>query len=91
MSQSDIEAARRALRDLCDAPKPVSRSVFTAWSPERQSLFCRAGGTIIPDPKPQRRAAPLGQSHAPATRADFLAAERDDLARAKAERELRIR
>jgi hypothetical protein len=91
MTIEDIQAARRELARLADAPKPVSRSVFSAWSPERQSLFCRAGGTIIPDPKPARRAAPLGQSHAPATRADFLAVERDDLARAKAERELRIR
>jgi hypothetical protein len=91
MTIEDIQAARRELARLADAPKPVSRSVFNSWDATRQSLFCKAGGTIIPDPKPARRMVPLGQSHAPATRADFLAAERADLARAKAERELRIR
>jgi hypothetical protein len=79
LSPSDLEAARRALRDLCDAPKPVSRSVFSAWSPERQSLFCRAGGKILDDPKPPRRMVPLGQSHAPATAFDLRAAHAADI------------
>lgn len=90
MSQSDIEAARRALRDLCDAPKPVSRSVFTAWSPERQSLFCRAGGKILDDPKPARRMVPVQQSHAPATVADLkLSAAADQKVAAEYRAQLR--
>jgi hypothetical protein len=79
LSPSDLEAARRALRDLCDAPKPVSRSVFTAWSPERQSLFCKAGGKILDDPKPARRMVPVQPTHAPATVADLKLSAAADL------------
>lgn len=89
MSQSDLQAAREALAKLADAPKPVNRATFTAWSPDRQSLFCRAGGKILDDPKPPRRAAPLAQSHAAFTVADLKAAHAADLAQAKVERTLR--
>jgi len=74
MSHPDIEAARKALRELTDAPKPVSRSVFNAWDATRQSLFCRAGGTITNDPVPQRRGS-VPQAVVPMTRADFLKAD----------------
>ena len=77
MSHADIEEARRALRDLTDAPRPVSRSIFNGWDAIRQSLFCRAGGTITPDPKPPRRgSAPVAV--VPMLRADFLRAEAAD-------------
>ena len=80
MSAADIQAARRALRDLTDAPRPVNRSTFDAWDSVRQSLFCRAGGTITPDPKPPRRgSAPVAVPKM--TRADFLRADAADRAR----------
>ena len=77
MSHSDIESARRALRDLTDAPRPVSRSVFNGWDATRQSLFCRAGGTITPDPKPPRRGS-VPQAVVPMVRADYLRADAAD-------------
>ena len=80
MSHADIEEARRALRDLTDAPRPVSRSIFNGWDAIRQSLFCRAGGTITNDPKPQRRGS-VPVAVAPMTRADFLRADAADRAR----------
>ena len=77
MSHSDIQAARRALRDLTDAPRPVNRTTFDAWDSVRQSLFCRAGGTITPDPKPTRRgSAPVAVHQM--TRADYLRADAAD-------------
>ena len=80
MSHSDIQAARRALRDLTDAPKPVSRTTFNRWDSVRQSLFCRAGGTITPDPKPPRRgSAPVAVTAM--LRADFLRADAADRVR----------
>ena len=80
MPHSDLEAARRALRDLTDAPRPVCRSIFNGWDATRQSLFCRAGGTITPDPKPPRRgSAPVAVPKM--TRADFLRADAADRAR----------
>ena len=80
MSHSDIEAARKALRELTDAPRPVSRSVFNGWDSVRQSLFCRAGGKITNDPAPPRRGS-VPQAVVPMTRADFLKADLADRAR----------
>ena len=80
MSHADIEEARRALRDLTDAPKPVSRTLFNSWDATRQSLFCRAGGTITPDPKPARRGS-VPQAVTPMMRADFLRADAADRVR----------
>ena len=77
MSHTDLEAARRALRDLTDAPKPVSRTTFNRWDAVRQSLFCAAGGTITPDPTPQRR-APSPPSP-PVTALDLRASHAADL------------
>ena len=77
MSHTDLEAARRALRDLTDAPRPVSRSIFNGWDAIRQSLFCRAGGTITPDPKPTRRGS-VPQAVVPMVRADYLRADAAD-------------
>ena len=77
MSNSDIQAAREALARLTDAPKPVSRSVFTEWEATRQSLFCAAGGKILNDPTPQRR-APSPPSP-PVTALDLRAAHAADL------------
>ena len=77
MSHSDVQAARRALRDLTDAPRPVSRAIFNRWDAVRQSLFCAAGGTITPDPTPQRR-APSPPSP-PVTALDLRASHAADL------------
>ena len=77
MSAADIQAARRALRDLTDAPRPVNRSTFNAWDSVRQSLFCAAGGKILNDPVPQRR-APSPPSP-PVTALDLRAAHAADL------------
>lgn len=79
MSQSDIEAARRELARLADAPRPVSRTTFNSWDATRQSLFCRAGGRITDDPKPARRMVPVQPTHAPATAFDLRAAHAADL------------
>ena len=77
MSHSDLQSAREALARLTDAPKPVTRAVFNNWDATRQSLFCRAGGTITPDPKPPRRgSAPVAVPKM--TRADFLRADAAD-------------
>ena len=77
MSHADLQAARRALRDLTDAPRPVSRSIFNGWDSVRQSLFCAAGGKILNDPKPPRRgSAPVAV--VPMLRADYLRAEAAD-------------
>jgi hypothetical protein len=80
MSHSDIEAARKALRELTDAPKPVPRSVFNGWDSVRQSLFCRAGGRLTDDPKPPRRLVQPQAVHK-MTRADFLRADAADRVR----------
>ena len=77
MSNSDLQAARKALRELTDAPKPVSRTTFNSWDSVRQSLFCRAGGTITPDPVPPRRGS-VPQAVTPMLRADFLRADAAD-------------
>ena len=77
MSNSDIQAAREALARLTDAPKPVSRSVFTEWEATRQSLFCAAGGKILNDPVPPRRGS-VPQAVVPMLRADYLRAEAAD-------------
>ena len=77
MSNSDIQAARKALRELTDAPRPVCRSIFNGWDSVRQSLFCRAGGTITPDPVPPRRGS-VPQAVTPMLRADFLRADAAD-------------
>ena len=80
MSHADLQAAREALARLTDAPKPVSRTTFNSWDSVRQSLFCRAGGTITPDPKPPRRgSAPVAVT--PMMRADFLRADAADRVR----------
>ena len=80
MPHPDLEAARRALRDLTDAPRPVSRSIFNGWDSVRQSLFCAAGGKILNDPKPTRRgSAPVAVPKM--TRADFLKADAADRVR----------
>ena len=80
MSHPDIEAARKALRELTDAPKPVTRSVFSTYDAVRQSLFCAAGGKILNDPVPPRRgSAPVAVPKM--TRADFLRADAADRAR----------
>jgi len=80
MPPTDIQAAREALARLTDAPKPVSRTTFNAWDSVRQSLFCRAGGTITPDPVPPRRGS-APQAVPQMTRADFLRAEAADRVR----------
>ena len=80
MSHADLQAARKALRELTDAPRPVSRSIFNSWDAIRQSLFCRAGGTITNDPKPQRRGSVPVAVHQ-MTRADFLKADAADRVR----------
>ena len=77
MSHADLQAARKALRELTDAPRPVSRSIFNGWDAVRQSPFCRAGGTITPDPTPQRR-APSPPSP-PVTALDLRASHAADL------------
>ena len=77
MSHADLQAARKALRELTDAPRPVSRSIFNGWEATRQSLFCRAGGTITPDPVPPRRGS-APQAVTPMLRADFLRADAAD-------------
>ena len=77
MSNSDIQAAREALARLTDAPRPVSRATFNRWDSVRQSLFCRAGGKILNDPTPQRR-APSPPSP-PVTALDLRAAHAADL------------
>ena len=77
MSHADLQAARKALRDLTDAPKPVSRTTFNRWDSVRQSLFCAAGGKILNDPVPQRR-APSPPSP-PVTALDLRAAHAADL------------
>jgi hypothetical protein len=77
MSNSDLQAARKALRELTDAPKPVPRSVFNGWDSVRQSLFCRAGGRITDDPKLPRRMVPP-QAAYQMSRADYLRAEAAD-------------
>lgn len=80
MSHSDIQAARRALRDLTDAPRPVNRSTFNAWDSVRQSLFCAAGGKILNDPVPPRRgSAPVAVTAM--LRADYLRADAADRVR----------
>lgn len=81
MSHADLQAARKALRDLTDAPKPVSRTLFNSWDATRQSLFCRAGGTITPDPKPVRRGS-VPQTVPQMTRADYIRADAADRVRA---------
>jgi len=80
MSHADLQSAREALARLTDAPRPVSRSVFNAWDAVRQSLFCRAGGTITPDPQPPRRGS-VPQAVVPMTRGDFLKADAADRVR----------
>lgn len=89
-TSADIAAARIALARLAaaPAPQPVSRATFSAWDPERQSLFCKAGGTIIPDPKPPRR-APLPPSP-PCTVADLKKSAAAD-AQARAEYRAQLR
>ena len=77
MSHADLQSAREALARLTDAPKPVSRSVFNNWDATRQSLFCRAGGTITNDPQPPRRGS-VPQAVPQMTRADFLRADAAD-------------
>ena len=77
MSHPDIQAAREALARLTDAPRPVSRAIFNRWDAVRQSLFCAAGGTITPDPTPQRR-APSPPSP-PVTALDLRASHAADL------------
>ena len=80
MSHPDVQAARKALRELTDAPKPVTRAVFDAYDATRQSLFCAAGGKILNDPKPPRRgSAPVAV--APMLRADYLKADAADRVR----------
>ena len=77
MSHPDIQAAREALARLTDAPKPVSRSVFTEWEATRQSLFCAAGGKILNDPVPPRRGS-APQAVPQMTRPDYLKADAAD-------------
>ena len=77
MSHADLQAARKALRELTDAPKPVTRGAFNAWDAVRQSLFCAAGGKILNDPAPPRRGS-VPQAVPQMTRADFLRAEAAD-------------
>lgn len=74
MSQTLSTEARKLLRELLDAePGEMLRSQFDALSPKKKSAFCLAGGTITPDPKPDRCTAPAftGGRPATATRAEF--------------------
>jgi hypothetical protein len=80
MSHADLQAARKALRELTDAPKPVSRTTFNAWDAIRQSLFCAAGGKITNDPMPPRRGS-VPQAVVPMTRADYIKADLADRVR----------
>jgi hypothetical protein len=89
MSHADLQAARKALRELTDAPKPTTRSVFNNWDAIRQSLFCAAGGKILNDPTPQRR-APSPPSP-PVTALDLRAAHAADLKLSAAHRARSIR
>ena len=76
MSDSDLAATRRALREILndEPPPPMLRSAFDQLSPAKQAAFCKLGGRIIPDPKPDRCTAPeftAGRRPATATRAEF--------------------
>ena len=76
MSETNLAATRRALREILndEPPPPMLRSAFDALSPAKQAAFCKLGGTITPDPKPDRRTAPTvtnGRRPATATRAEF--------------------
>jgi hypothetical protein len=76
MSQSDIETTRRALREILneEPPPPMLRSAFDQLSPAKQAAFCKLGGKIIPDAKPEHCPAPTftaGQRPATASRAEF--------------------
>jgi hypothetical protein len=76
MSDTDLAAARRALREILndEPPPPMLRSAFDQLSPAKQAAFCKLGGRIIPDPKPSRCTAPTftdGRRPATASRAEF--------------------
>jgi hypothetical protein len=78
MSDSDLAATRRALREILndEPPPPMLRSAFDQLSPAKQAAFCKLGGRIIPDPKPDRCTAPTftdGRRPATASRAEFNA------------------
>jgi hypothetical protein len=71
MSDTDLAAARRALREILndEPPPPMLRSAFDQLSPAKQAAFCKLGGKIVNDPKPDR--CTDGRRPATATRAEF--------------------
>ena len=79
MSDTDLAATRRALREILneEPPPPMLRSAFDALSPAKQAAFCKLGGKIVNDPKPPRRLVPP-QAGYQMTRADYLQAEAAD-------------
>jgi hypothetical protein len=79
MSDTDLAAARRALREILndEPPPPMLRSAFDQLSPAKQAAFCKLGGKIVNDPKPPRRLVPP-QAAYQMTRADYLQAEAAD-------------
>ena len=74
MSETDLAATRRALREILndEPPPPMLRSAFDALPPAKQAAFCKLGGKIVNDPKPDRCPAPAFTGRpATATRAEF--------------------
>ena len=76
MSETNLAATRRALREILndEPPPPMLRSAFDALPPAKQAAFCKLGGKIVNDPKPDRCTAPAftaGGRPATATRAEF--------------------
>jgi hypothetical protein len=76
MSETDLAATRRALREILndEPPPPMLRSAFDALPPAKQAAFCKLGGKIVNDPKPEHCPAPTftaGQRPATASRAEF--------------------
>ena len=76
MSETNLAATRRALREILndEPPPPMLRSAFDALSPAKQAAFCKLGGQIVNDPKPDRGPTPAftaGSRPATATRAEF--------------------
>ena len=84
MSETNLVATRRALREILndEPPPPMLRSAFDALSPAKQAAFCKLGGKIVNDPKPEHCPAPAFTGGRPATanRAEFAAMSAADQA-----------